>query len=362
MADWIVLNRVRRRLRRERVFRDRNHPLDRYNDEELYKKFRFTRLHILQLTDEIAAAVELSNRRGALSPVLQVLLALRFYATGSFHDVCGELIGVHQTTASRTIRRVTQAILRTLPQKIRLPNAEESQLTKEKFFQRHHIPNVLGCIDGTQIPIQSPGTARNEHEYVNRKGYHSINVQVICDADLIFFNIVAKWPGSVHDARILRESPFYDAMESNQPPLRGHLLGDSGYMLRDWLMTPVLNPDTPEERIYNELHRQARCTVERSIGVAKRRWHCLRTGLRVSPERASEIIVVCFILHNRARFLALPDPDDEEDDTDDNGADENHGADENLVERRYNMQAQERARVAAGKVARNRLIAFLAHQ
>jgi hypothetical protein len=39
------------------------------------------------------------------------------------------------------------------------------------------FPNVLGCIDGSQIKIRKPRT--NEADYVNRKGYHSINVQVI---------------------------------------------------------------------------------------------------------------------------------------------------------------------------------------
>ncbi len=38
------------------------------------------------------------------------------------------------------------------------------------------FPNVLGCIDGTQIKIQAPH--ENEAEFVCRKGYHSINVQV----------------------------------------------------------------------------------------------------------------------------------------------------------------------------------------
>jgi len=35
---------------------------------------------------------------------------------------------------------------------------------------------VLGCIDGTHIKIMAP--RENEAEYVNRKGVHSLNVQV----------------------------------------------------------------------------------------------------------------------------------------------------------------------------------------
>ena len=41
------------------------------------------------------------------------------------------------------------------------------------------FPCAIGCIDGTHIGIQ----AQNDHEngYVNRRGYHSINVQGICN-------------------------------------------------------------------------------------------------------------------------------------------------------------------------------------
>ena len=37
-------------------------------------------------------------------------------------------------------------------------------------------PNVLGCIDGAFIKIKGP--SENELDYVNRKGFHSLNVQV----------------------------------------------------------------------------------------------------------------------------------------------------------------------------------------
>lgn len=39
------------------------------------------------------------------------------------------------------------------------------------------FPNVVGCVDGTHIKIKAPNV--NEGEYVNRTGFHSLNVQVI---------------------------------------------------------------------------------------------------------------------------------------------------------------------------------------
>lgn len=42
--------------------------------------------------------------------------------------------------------------------------------------------------------------------YRNRKGYFSMNVQVISSGDLLFKDIVARWPGSVHDSTIFNNS------------------------------------------------------------------------------------------------------------------------------------------------------------
>ena len=45
------------------------------------------------MTDELQEELEHPNRKGALPPVLQVLLTLRYYASGSFQHICAELIG-----------------------------------------------------------------------------------------------------------------------------------------------------------------------------------------------------------------------------------------------------------------------------
>jgi hypothetical protein len=55
-----------------------------------------------------------------------------------------------------------------------------------------------------------------------------------------FTNIVVKWPGSTHDSFILNNSGIPDAMTG----INGWLLGDSGYPLKKWLMTPLITQPT----------------------------------------------------------------------------------------------------------------------
>ena len=70
MAALILLRyRQRRRLRRNRIFRDRTNTLHKFNDLELFWQFRFRRADILQMTNELKEELEHLNRRGALSPV-----------------------------------------------------------------------------------------------------------------------------------------------------------------------------------------------------------------------------------------------------------------------------------------------------
>jgi hypothetical protein len=52
------------------------------------------------------ATVELrcpTNRNYALLPVDQLLVALRFYATGSFLSVAGDFGGIHKTTTGKLL-------------------------------------------------------------------------------------------------------------------------------------------------------------------------------------------------------------------------------------------------------------------
>jgi hypothetical protein len=45
---------------------------------------------------------------------------------------------------------------------------------KQGFYESGGFPGVIGCVDGTHVRITAPS-------FVNRKGYHSLNVQATCD-------------------------------------------------------------------------------------------------------------------------------------------------------------------------------------
>ncbi len=107
MAFQLLLRENRCALRRERVFRDRKSPLDEFNDIEMYKKYRFTRLGCMHVIDRIEGGLQPQTRRNhALPSSLQVFIALRLYATRFLFDCASEMHG-SIASCSRILRRVT---------------------------------------------------------------------------------------------------------------------------------------------------------------------------------------------------------------------------------------------------------------
>ncbi|CAF4498472.1 unnamed protein product [Didymodactylos carnosus] len=125
---------------------------------------------------------------------------------------------------------------------------------------------------------------------------------------------VVKWPGSTHDAFILRQSAIATTM-ANGVVGDSWLLGDSGYPLHSWLLTPFNDPETGPERRYNKSLKTSRCLIERLFGVLKTRFRCLDKtggGLQFVPEKCVKIVLSCFYLHNLAKKLNLPDDNEDQ--------------------------------------------------
>lgn len=117
-------------------------------------------------------------RNNAISPLEMLLITLRFFATGCFLKVTGDIHGIHTSSACRIINKVSRAIARLSGEHIYMPRTEnERNIIKSGFYNIARFPKCIGSIDCTHIRIQSPGGDQAEI-YRNRKSYFSLNVQV----------------------------------------------------------------------------------------------------------------------------------------------------------------------------------------
>nr|CAI5851451.1 unnamed protein product [Callosobruchus analis] len=286
--------------------------------------FRLTKELALTLINSLDEYLVAPTRKSAIDKQTKVLVALHFFATGSYQiDIGYNLFcALSRAAVSRCIDEVVNALNQSqiINRWIHFPRSrEEMQNSRLQFYSKYRIPGVIGVIDCTHVAIFPPSAGDAEfpeHIYVNRKHYHSLNVQLICDANLKIINVNAKFPGSSHDSYIWSRSNVQRTMRQiNQRHSDFFLIGDSGYPLRPWLQTPVRNPlpGTPEFH-YNEAFLLARSTIERCNGILKMRFRCLlkHRVLHYTPTKCSKIILACAVLHNMCIENDVPMPENEE--------------------------------------------------
>ncbi|KAB0790589.1 hypothetical protein PPYR_15005, partial [Photinus pyralis] len=267
--------------------------MENYDDLDFKQRFRFSKTTVGEMLDLVGENLKRSTLRSmAIPPILQLLIDYTailcnwIFPTGK---TVGDTFNIHKSSVCRIIQNVTHYIALMRPDWIGMSNtAEEQNLAISGFYQIAGFPGVLGAIDCTHIKIQSPGGEYAER-FRNRKGYFSVNVQAVCNAKLKIQNIIARWPGSVHDSTIFNDSALKVDFESGLYG-NGYLLGDNGYPCKRYILTPYLNPASPSQRAYNRAQIATRNPVERLFGVIKRRFPCLSIGFRCRLERALAIV------------------------------------------------------------------------
>ncbi|MEW8547525.1 MAG: hypothetical protein AB2693_28800, partial [Candidatus Thiodiazotropha sp.] len=133
-----------------RVLRDNMNPMEKLNDIQFFQNFRFSKNSALEIFRSVEDMLKVQTNRGLpVPPLLQFLGTLRFYATGSFQSVIGDLFKVSQPAMSRIIKRVSTAIASRHHEVIKFPDRDSLFSEKQKFMDIGGIPGVIGAIDCT---------------------------------------------------------------------------------------------------------------------------------------------------------------------------------------------------------------------
>ncbi|XP_029341144.1 putative nuclease HARBI1 [Acyrthosiphon pisum] len=225
------------------------------NNRSLFQKnFRLKKNATCALIEILAPHIEIHQRSSSISVEIKVLIALHFFATGSYQSPVGNsrFTEVSQSTTSRYINEVVSALNH--PEIfgvwVHFPTNMPDLIHKSLFrsYRKTGFPGVIGCLDCAHIAIVPPSKNLN--------------------------------------------------LDENQYPEHIYVNRDSGYTLRQWLLTPINNPSTEAKEYFNAKQMSTRIIIERCNGVMKSRFRCLlkdRT-LHYKLEKATAIINACVVL------------------------------------------------------------------
>ncbi|CAI6373046.1 unnamed protein product [Macrosiphum euphorbiae] len=301
-------------------------------EQMFIKNFRLTKHLTRYVIDLLRPFLKKPSRSSSINIDTKVLVALNFFATGSYQTPVGNsrYTVLSQASVSCCIKEVVTSLNNPsiFNSWVKFPHTIcELNAVRHEFYLKTGFPGVIGCLDCTHVAIVPPSKNLNleenrypEYMYVNRKNYHSINVQLICDSNLKILNVNALFPGSTHDAHVWNNSNVTNTLQELHSRNYNNffLLGDSGYPLRPWLLTPITHPTTAAEELYNNKQMSTRSIIERCNGVLKMRFRCLFKDrvLHYKPEKSSQIINACVVLHNMCIEHNVPEIRETEGDID----------------------------------------------
>lgn len=271
------------------------------------------------------------NYRHPLSPGLKLAITLRYLAAGDNYHSLMYGFRVAHNTISILIREVCEAIVAEFAaETIPCPRTtEEWREISQKFSDRWNFHHCLGALDGKHIAMKCPRNGGSL--YYNYKGFHSVILMALVDADYKFSWVEVGCNGTAGDAQVFNSSELREAIEAgilNLPPpdelpnddkdMPYFLVGDDAFALKKWLMKPFsLKNLTREQRIFNYRLSRARRIVENAFGILAHRFRCLLTTMQQEPSTVSCIVLACVSLHNllmSKKPNQLPTDVDHEDD------------------------------------------------
>ena len=227
------------------------------------------------------------------------------------------MAGVKKATAGKIVGEVAEALVARTRDYIKWPQEDELRVLADENNVKYGLPNLPLGVDGSLIKLDGKPsvdecpTNTTPDNFISRKGFPAINIQVIGDSRYLVRDCNVQWVGSTHDGRVYRNSRAKKLIERQAVYA---LAADSAYPISRTVVKPYANMPTQSHKDFNYAQSRLRndCT-EKIFGQVKSRFRILHNGLRTNVKRSQHIIVSCLVLHNMglmfddSRFEGLED-------------------------------------------------------
>lgn len=256
-----------------------------------------------------------TNFRTPLETGLKLAITLRYLATGDKYSTLQYQFRVARNTISLLIPEVCRAITEEYKDELVLcpTTNDEWRGVADEFLNRWNIPHACGALDGKHVAIRCPPNTGSL--YHNYKGFFSIVLLALVDAQYKFLWVDIGGMGSMSDCQIFNESELKECLENGtigfpdpEPmPFDDRetpyfILGDDAFGLRTFLMKPFSQRGlTKEQRIFNYRLSRGRRVVENAFGILAHRFQVLLSTIQLEPDNVRDVVESCICLHNLMR-------------------------------------------------------------
>ena len=281
-------------------------------DEELFfRSFRMTPSRFQELLSVVRHKIEHFSNRSSISPAERLAVTLRFLSSGDSQQTISTSYRMGKSTVHYIIKETCEALWDELHGTyLKAPSASDWCKIRDDFWRLWNFPNCCGALDGKHIRIQAPSNSGSN--FFNYKGYFSIVLLALCDANYCISVLDLGSTGRESDAGIFGRSKLYEMLENGSLGLPGDtnlqnsetklpnfIVGDEAFPMKSYLMRPYPGKNlTHEEKVFNYRLSRARRVIENTFGIMSARWRLLLRSISAKEENILHFVRAICVLHN----------------------------------------------------------------
>nr|XP_022918520.1 putative nuclease HARBI1 [Onthophagus taurus] len=199
--------------------------------------------------------------RPAISVHERLTATLRYLATGRNYQDLKFTTAISAQSLCTIIPETCEAIYEVLHKEyMKFPTTEEEWTTIAEGFEKlWNFPNCVGAVDGKHVQIiPPPGSGAY---YYNYKGYNSLVLMAICNANYEFIMCDFGINGRIFDGGVIAHTKFYKKLkngtlhlpdsvnpQNSQRQLPFVFIGDEAFALRSDFLKPYRQKDLNHDK------------------------------------------------------------------------------------------------------------------